>query len=163
MPLGTEHALVAGVSIAALTLGALFAGIWWSDAASARARPDDAILSPAPFKEAFCEHRIDQRPAAAQQIIVRVNPLPQNPPPPREGIRVAVLEGPRTLSTDVTDVFACASLLVAGSGSYSFEAAVEETYDNATHKWWSNAVTRFYDGESPGFLEIRLNNYARYA
>ena len=163
MPLGTEHALVTLVSVGAVALSAVFAGIWWNLDDPADAKGASVIVSPAPFNQPpFCDHRIETK-NGAHQIIVRANPLPENPPPPPNGITIRVLSGAQTVATNMTDIFGCGSLFVPGAGSYVFEASAQETSDDATHHWWSNAVTRYYDGESPAFFELRLNNYARYA
>lgn len=162
MPLGTEQALVGAVSAGAVVISIVFAGIWWNVAEPTDPTLAARIATPAPFNEvAFCKHLIDPR-EGRHQIIVRANPLPENPPPPPDGILVSVRSGAQTIGSNLTDIFGCTSVDVAYPRSYVFEAAVEETDDNATHRWWSNAVTRYYDGESPGYIEVRLNNYARY-
>ena len=161
MPLGTEQALVGAVSAAAVVIGAVFAGIWWNVGDPSGSRLTATVVSPAPFHATFCDHLIAPK-NGQHQVIVRVNPLPETPPPPPEGILVQASFGARVVGTDTTDIFGCATVDVPRAQTYVFEASVKETDDNATHRWWSNALTTYYDGESPGYVEVRLNNYARY-
>ncbi|HEX9815910.1 MAG TPA: hypothetical protein VGB18_02925 [Candidatus Thermoplasmatota archaeon] len=162
MPLGTEQVLVAAVSTAAVVMGAVFAGIWWNVGEPGGPDVASMMASPAPFHETpFCEHLIEKR-NGQHQIIIRANPLPDNPPPPPDEIVITVKRGAKHVGEDSTDIFGCATVWVPGAGSFVFEATVQETDEEATHRWWSNAITRYYDGESPGFIEVRLNNYARY-
>lgn len=162
MPLGTEQVLVAAVSAGAVVIGVALAGIWWNVGDPGAPNVTGAIASPAAFHEIpFCEHLIETK-NGQHQVIIRANPLPENPPPPSDEILVTVKAGSNDIDEDLTDIFGCASVWVPRAGSYVFEAWVEETDEQATNRWWSNAITRYYDGESPGFIEVRLTNYARY-
>ena len=162
MPLGTEHALVGIVAVGALAISGLLGGLWWTVEGPGTPRTSAAIASPAPMDDPpFCEHRIEPE-AQAAQVIVRVHPLAENPPPPPAGILVEASWGATVLQAR-TDIFGCASVIVPEKGSYVFVASVQESDGNVTHRWWSNDVTKRYGADPVAYLELRLNNYARYA
>jgi hypothetical protein len=163
MALGPEQALVAAVSGAALILTVGFASVWAAQPDEVRGVDSVGIVSPAPFNDPpYCHHLIDGS-QIAHQILLRVHSLAENPPPPPGGVAVVFSQGSTRLGNATTDGLQCASLTAPGAGSYVFAARAEQTVDGVRHEWWSNSITRYYSGDPPGFIEIRLNNYARYA